>query len=423
MLTEFFGFLKLSFKTSKIFDVLARFWFFFEESFHYSIFLRAFKVTSRIFSFLDYLPKFEFNLFSKLTHPAVLFLLIFLAFMYLSNYVLSEYGYLVMSIALIVFSLTALLMSRIRLKDRPSFSKSAAAIFGSILSIIGLVFLSVSLIHASGIPLFNPSLRRILSAEYEYLAFLLVPGALFLAGHIGNLVQREKLDRKTARNWILLLTIISTALVSLLGYRTEILVLLLGIFFIAIYLDLFSFFESFIFIISIVIIALGLSFLRQLWLGGDVTAAIIGGRIGATLAAFDYLANRGGLTGISHGLVYLSSFSSLGFLRWIPGTPFGPRTLITHFLGGREHISTTSTLLGPIVIDFGLIGVIVGMVILGGIVGIGHKLTKITKDGFIAATQALLLAFVITGIETGLVDFIVIIYFIFGIFVFLAAVI
>ena len=390
-------------------------WKFFKTSFSNSVFFKSFKMFSEFFHFFNYFPKTESRILLKLIHPAITFPMAFLAFLVLSDFVASIYSYAIIFLGLSAFSIVAFISSKLKVNREKPFLGDASAIVGTFLIIVGLAFIVKCIIDAGRIPLLYPNVRLILDLISVELAFLFVPGTLLLVGYIGNLVHQEKLKRKIARNWILLLATISSIIISLLGFRTETMVLLLGIFLITAYQRIFNLCESFVLLVTTVFILIAMSILRHTLMGSTVTADILSSRFGASLAAFDYLANKAGLSGVTYGLIHTAGF---WFLEVVPG----PRNLIGYYIGAG-YKSTTATIFGPIVFDFGIVGVVIAMLILGSILGIGYKLATVTKDGFIVATHSLLFAFSLVGIETGLVDFIVYIYFITGILVFLAALI
>ena len=70
------------------------------------------------------------------------------------------------------------------------------------------------------------------------------------------------------------------------------------------------------------------------------------------------------------------------------------------------------------VIDFGKVGVAVEMCILGFILGIGFKIIQKTKDFFYIGLYSLLLTYAILGIETGILDIQVIVYFLIAILIY-----
>ena len=70
------------------------------------------------------------------------------------------------------------------------------------------------------------------------------------------------------------------------------------------------------------------------------------------------------------------------------------------------------------VADFGKVGVAVEMCLLGFILGIGFKIMQKTKDYFYIGLYSLLLTYSILGVETGILDIQVLIYFAIAIFVY-----
>ena len=84
----------------------------------------------------------------------------------------------------------------------------------------------------------------------------------------------------------------------------------------------------------------------------------------------------------------------------------------------RSEVTITPTLIGQMVIDFGKVGVAVEMCILGFILGIGFKIIQKTKDFFYIGLYSLLLTYAILGIETGILDIQVIVYFLIAILIY-----
>jgi uncharacterized membrane protein len=69
-------------------------------------------------------------------------------------------------------------------------------------------------------------------------------------------------------------------------------------------------------------------------------------------------------------------------------------------------------------IDFGKMGIAIGMGLFGFILGIGYKIIQITKNYFYIALYAILLAYTLLGIETGILDIHVIAYFVIGLVIY-----
>ena len=69
-------------------------------------------------------------------------------------------------------------------------------------------------------------------------------------------------------------------------------------------------------------------------------------------------------------------------LKSLPGSDYGPRMMVGQLLNWRSGVTITPTIIGPMLIDFGRIGVAIGMFFIGLILGIGYKLLKISKNYF-----------------------------------------
>ncbi len=134
-------------------------------------------------------------------------------------------------------------------------------------------------------------------------------------------------------------------------------------------------------------------------------------RIGLTLTSYDILADLGGIKGFTHGFVHMASYPPLANL--MPGIAYSPRRYIGVIVGA-ENVSITSTIMGPLVIDFGILGVVAGMFFLGYLLSKTHRLIEKTdgrEKALFIGLYAVLLGYTITGIETGLVDFEVLLVF------------
>lgn len=94
--------------------------------------------------------------------------------------------------------------------------------------------------------------------------------------------------------------------------------------------------------------------------------------------------------------------------------------MVGKLIAWRSEVTITPTLIGQMVIDFGKVGVAIEMCLLGFILGIGFKIMQITKNYFYIGIYSLILTYTILGIETGLLDIQVIVYFIIAIFIYFA---
>ena len=71
------------------------------------------------------------------------------------------------------------------------------------------------------------------------------------------------------------------------------------------------------------------------------------------------------------------------------------------------------------VVDFGKVGVGVEMCVLGFVLGIGFKIMRATKNYFYIGLYSLILTYSVLGIETGILDIQVLLYFAIAIFIYL----
>ena len=83
-------------------------------------------------------------------------------------------------------------------------------------------------------------------------------------------------------------------------------------------------------------------------------------------------------------------------------------------LVGEKSISVTSSIFGPLSIDFGLIGVIISMAFLGFLSSLYNSADKENGEGKIipVGLYSMVLSYTLIGIETGIVDLEVILLFI-----------
>lgn len=275
---------------------------------------------------------------------------------------------------------------------------------GMILYLIGVVFVFVSIGYVGGIPLLRPSLRYLLSPKLTIPTFLLVPALALLTASFATYVANGELERGRARFRVLMLTVVASGLLMMLGYRTPILGLLLVVTITAYYtklLDVFEMLAASLFAGGLIVV---IGYYRVAaeynWSYGPLTMLAV--RANFTMMVYDLLANLSGLTGVTRGALMLSM---------IPGSGLGPRFMIAKLIGWRPGVTITATLLGPLTVEFGIIGVVIGMALLGFVLSLGYVFMKRGQQLY-AAVYALLISYALIGIETGIIDFIIWIYFI-----------
>ncbi|XRO74978.1 oligosaccharide repeat unit polymerase family protein [Methanocaldococcus sp. 28A] len=263
--------------------------------------------------------------------------------------------------------------------------------FGISLMIIGLIAIISDLIWVKDIPLFNPLSRKFLNVYFTTLSHL------FLVGW-AVVVASSDIDKKK----ILLYTIIFSMLIMLLGYRTNVLVLLISIGVVLYYKNKITNREILKYGLLIFIFLLGLSILRLYVLG--VEGNPITSRIALTMSVYDIIFNN--FNGMFNGYIhYAAVFSYLGLSN-------GARVVIAKILG-ISGVSITPTMVGAVVGDYGILGIIPYFGILGIFLGFFYKLAK-ELGGIYLGIFGILFAYTLIGIESGILDLDVILYYFFG---------
>ena len=285
---------------------------------------------------------------------------------------------------------------------------------GFCLILISIVFFFVSIASVGGIPLLKPSIRYLLKPILTMPVFLIIPGTCLVASSYLKDYQDEKITRSQARFRFIFLLAMDCALLLLLGYRTPLLAAFLVIIIIGFYGNIVSLWEVVIGALVGVGAIIGIGYFRSL---GELTITSstspiysLQTRADFTLHVLNLLDFIGGNFGVTHGHMLASS---------IPGRDLGPRMMVGKLIAWRTEVTITPTLIGQMVVDFGKVGVFVEMTILGFILGIGFKLMQKTKNYFYIGIYSLILTYTILGVETGLLDIQVLVYFAIAIFVYL----
>ena len=294
------------------------------------------------------------------------------------------------------------------------FEKRDIYSIGFCLTLVSIAFFFISIASVGGIPLLKPSIRYLLKPILTMPVFLIIPGTCLIASTYLKDYQDEKITRSQARFRFIFLLAIDCAFLLLLGYRTPLLAAFLIIIIIGFYGNIVSLWEVVIGAAIGVGAIVGIGYFRSL---GEMTITAstspiysLQSRADFTLHVLNLLDFIGGNFGITHGKLLASS---------IPGSDLGPRMMVGKLIAWRSEVTITPTLIGQMVIDFGKFGVAVEMLVLGFILGIGFKLMRITKNYFYIGIYSLILTYSILGIETGILDIQVLLYFAIAIFIYL----
>ena len=300
------------------------------------------------------------------------------------------------------------------LENIVKFDKKDIYSLGFCLLLISIAFFFVSIATVGGIPLLKPSIRYLLKPAFTMPVFLIIPGTCLIASSFLKDFQDNEITRSQVRFRFLLLLIINCAVLLLLGYRTPLLAAFLVLIIMGFYGNIVSLWEVVIGAVLGVGAIIGIGYFRSL---GEFTITsstspiyTLQSRADFTLHVLNLLDFIGGNIGITHGKLLASA---------IPGSDLGPRMMVGKLIAWRTEVTVTPTLIGQMVTDFGKVGVAVGMCFLGFILGIGFKLMRITRNYFYIGIYSLILTYAILGIETGILDIQVLLYFAIAIFIYL----
>ena len=245
------------------------------------------------------------------------------------------------------------------------------------LTVIALILQAFNLVLLGGIPLFNSTLKANATTNIWRIAY-----PLFLITL--NLLLAKYYDRK-----YLGIIVIGALIFGLNGYRTSVLGIMGSSFITLYYLNKISRKSGIAFIAIIIIGLMGVGYIasqsiaNQHWTLNPLE--LIFYRAGFTLEVFEKIIP---LAGTTHGHILGMIFSS-----------GSPRTFIGEYVL-KYTVCLTSTLFGPVMLDFGYVGLTIQMLFMGVFLGLLHK----AKEGFGVGIYAFILTHTIIWIETGPTD-------------------
>lgn len=281
--------------------------------------------------------------------------------------------------------------------SRMSFSRLEIIVLSIV--IFGLLLQALNLFNSGGIPLLSGYLKAKAVTKIWIISYL-----LFLPG-INILLA------KFNRSYYYILFIMGMGLFALTGYRTTTIVVILSVFITLYYTRKFSknlkwvYFA--IFLLGLVGIGLLVGYISaksiewQQWTLNPLELFFY--RAGYTLTVFDKLI---GMQGATNGT--LAYYSLTGFFQ-----SADPRAIVGEVVLGYKH-SSTSTIFGPALLDFGTWALALQMFFIGLILKLMHLIQK-AKKGIFTAFYAIILAQTLVWIETGPTDLVVWIFYLISI--------
>ena len=259
-----------------------------------------------------------------------------------------------------------------------------------ILVLLALVLQGLNLVLIGGIPLFNSVLKSNATTNIWRVAY-----PLFLI--MINVLLAKHYSRK-----YLALVILGAIIFGLNGYRTSVLGILGSSFITLYYLDKISRKIGMIFVALIIIGVMAVGYIAsqsiasQHWTLNPLE--LIFYRAAFTLEVFERILP---LAGTTHAHILSMIFSS-----------GSPRTFIGEYVL-HYNVCLTSTLFGPVYLDFGLIGLTVQMLFMGLFLGIMDKL----KKGIGVGIYSIILTHTLIWIETGPTDIMIWFLYLIGLIV------
>ncbi|MDR0913191.1 MAG: oligosaccharide repeat unit polymerase family protein [Methanobrevibacter sp.] len=283
--------------------------------------------------------------------------------------------------------------------------------------LIGLVSFVLCIASIGGVPLLNPSLRYNLIPIFTMPVNLLIPGIGLIQSSYIDRFKNNKLTKNQIRFRLIFLAVIASVVLLMLGYRTPIGAIFLMTIILGYYGKIFDISEVLIGIIIIAFGLLGFGYFRSLneetiVLGNSGLINNFKTRVDFTLNVLNLLNSISGDFGITHGRLTLSA---------IPGSSgYSTRMIIGELISWRNSVSITPTIIGPMLVDFGKLGVVVGMTLLGLILGTIYKLMKLTGNYLYIFVYSIIITHAVIGIETGLMEINVLMYFVLALLLCLA---
>ena len=245
------------------------------------------------------------------------------------------------------------------------------------LTVIALILQCLNMVFLGGIPLFNSVLKSDATTNIWRIAY-----PLFLI--MVNLLLAKYYSRK-----YLILVLIGALVFGLNGYRTSVIGILGSSFITLYYLKKISYKNGIIFIAIMLIGLLAVGYIASQSIPGQIWTLnpleLLFYRAAFTLEVFEKIIPLGATT---HGKILSMVFSS-----------GSPRTFIGNYVL-NYNVCLTSTLFGPVYLDFGLIGLTIQMLFMGLFFGVTDKL----KKGIGVGIYSIILTHTLIWIETGPTD-------------------
>ena len=244
--------------------------------------------------------------------------------------------------------------------------------------ILALILQSLNMVLLGGIPLFDSVLKSNATTNLWRIAY-----PLFLI--LINILLAKYYDRK-----YLILVLLGALVFGLNGYRTSVVGILGSAFITMYYLGKISRKIGILFVVIIAIGAMAVGYIASQSISGQNwtlnPVELIFYRAAFTQEVFEKIIP---LAGTTHGHILSMIFSS-----------GSPRSFIGNYVLHYD-VCLTSTLFGPVMLDFGYIGLTIQMLFMGAFLKVIHM---ITEKGTGIGIYSIILIHTLIWIETGPTD-------------------
>lgn len=293
--------------------------------------------------------------------------------------------------AAILFTIAAFIVSKKFTIEKTTEIKFLSEKIIVIFVIFALILQSLNMILLGGIPLFDSVLKSNATTNLWRVAY-----PLFLI--LINILIARYYDRK-----YLLLVLAGALIFGLNGYRTSVVGILVSVFITMFYIGKISRKFGILFVIIIAIGGLAVGYIAsqsiatQTWTLNPIELVFY--RAAFTQEVFEKIIP---LAGTTHGHILSMIFSS-----------GSPRSFIGNYVLHYD-VCLTSTIFGPVMLDFGYIGLTIQMLFMGAFLKIIHT---IAKKGVGIGIYSIILTHTLIWIETGPTDIMIWFLYLLGLIV------